>query len=137
MDIIQAKPISLLLALIRRKHFNVDLMRINNSCDLSSPLAVSAALNVFSLQHDYEGASIDIDGLLLRAIKLGLSIRENYSRVLMHAGLALDYGRVLSELRALGGVDVAMLPVSGLVLLKLVEPFKVVTIGLDGCHFHV
>ena len=55
----------------------------------------------------------------------------------MHGGLALDNARVLSELRPLGGVDVAMLPVSGLVLLKLFEPVKVVTIGFDGGDFHV
>jgi hypothetical protein len=68
-DIIQAEPVCLLLTLIRRKHFNVDLMRINYSCcELRFHLTVSAALHVFTLQHDYEGASIDILSLLLRAI---------------------------------------------------------------------
>jgi len=136
-DVIQAEPVGLLLALVRRKHFNVDLMWINHSSELRSPLAISAALHVFSLKHDYEGATIDIVCLLLRAIKLGLSIRENYSRVLMHGGLALDYRRVLSELRALGSVDVPMLTISGLLLLQLVEPVEFITIGLDGGDFHV
>ena len=71
MDVIQAEPICLLLALIRRKHLNVDLMRINHCCrDIISHLTISAALHVFTLQHDHEGASIDILGLLLRPIQL-------------------------------------------------------------------
>jgi hypothetical protein len=77
-DVVQAEPVCLLLALIRGKHLNIDLMRIDHLCwDIRSHLTISAALHVFTLQHDYEGASIDILGLLLRTIKprvLGLGI---------------------------------------------------------------
>lgn len=89
-DVIKAEPVGLLLALVRREHFDVDLMGINHSCEIRSLLTISAALHVFTLQHDHKGASIDIVGLVLRAIKLRFSIRENDTRVLMHGRLALD-----------------------------------------------
>ena len=54
----------------------------------------------------------------------------------MHVGLAVDNGR-LSELRALRGVYLPMLTISGLILLQLVKPVEVISIGLDGSDLHV